>query len=162
MKLPDLSKIFHQSSKDHAKGHPPIPQDDAEWPEEWKTTYYKVYPRLPKMNLDDPPSPRASEGHSGPPGADFFDLVKKRQSRRNFTRTPITKSELSLLLKYSCGNIGPLRTEGRSQPRPRWSGRRLRRLAANGAGRPPGMRIWRNSLTSTASPNRWLAPYHPP
>ena len=47
---PDFSKIFHQSSKDHFKGHPPIPKDDAEWPEEWKTTYYKAYPRLPKID----------------------------------------------------------------------------------------------------------------
>lgn len=97
MKFPDFSKVFHQSSKDHAKGHPPIPPDAKDWPEEWKTTYYKAYPRLPKIELDDEP-----------PEADFFDLVRKRQSRRDFARTPLTKRELSLLLKYSCGSIGPL------------------------------------------------------
>ena len=97
MDVIDFSKIFHQSSKDLAKGHPLIPADSKDWPEEWKTTYYKVYPRLPKIALGD-----------NPPSADFFDLIKKRRSRRDFTRTPITKRELSLLLKYSCGNTSPL------------------------------------------------------
>jgi len=93
----DFSKIFHESSKDLAKGHPLIPADSDEWPDEWKTTHYKAYPRLPKIALED-----------NPPSADFFDLIKKRRSRRDFTRTPITKRELSLFLKYSCGNTGPL------------------------------------------------------
>ena len=97
MDIPDFSKIFHQSSKDLAKGHPQIPADSSEWPDEWKTTYYKAYPRLPKIALDDKP-----------PSADFFELIKKRRSRRDFTRTPITKRELSLFLKYSCGNTGSL------------------------------------------------------
>jgi len=97
MDLPDFSKIFHESSKDLSKGHPLIPADSNEWPEEWKTTYYKAYPRLLKINLDD-----------SPPSVDFFDLIKKRRSRRNFGRTPITKRELSLFLKYSCGNTSPL------------------------------------------------------
>ncbi len=93
---PDFSKIFHQSSKGHSKGHPPIPEKYEDWPEEWRTTYYKAYPRLPKIDLDD-----------GPPQADFFDVLKGRQSQRNFTRVPLTKKELSLLLKYSCGDLGP-------------------------------------------------------
>ena len=93
----DFSELFHHSSKDHSKGHPPISNDDSEWPDEWKTTYYKAYPRLPKIKLDD--------GHVL---ADFFDLIKKRQSRRDFRREPITKRELSLLLKYSCGNTSDM------------------------------------------------------
>ena len=97
MDVIDFSKIFHESSKDLAKGHPLIPADSDEWPDEWKTTHYKAYPRLPKIALED-----------NPPSADFFDLIKKRRSRRDFTRTPITKRELSLFLKYSCGNTGPL------------------------------------------------------
>ena len=97
----DFSKIFHHSSKDPGKGHPPYSFDSSEWPEEWKTTYYKSYPRLPKIKLDDDSV-----------SADFFNLIKKRQSRRDFTRTPITKHELSLLLKYSCGNTGEM-GEGR-------------------------------------------------
>ncbi len=93
----DFSELFHHSSKDHSKGHPPIPPDDKDWPEEWKTTYYKAYPRLPKIDLIDEQ-----------PKADFFDLIKKRQSRRDFKREPITKREISLLLKYSCGNMGEM------------------------------------------------------
>lgn len=104
---PDFSKIFHQSSKNHQKGHPPIPADSKDWPDEWKTTYYKAYPRLPKIELSDKP-----------PKRDFFGLIKKRRSRRNFRRGVITKKELSLILKYSCGNTGEM-GEGRhrrSQP----------------------------------------------
>ena len=93
----DLSKVFHQSSKNHTKGHLPISTDFKDWPDEWKATYYKAYPRLPKIELED-----------GPPSADFFDLIKKRKSRRDFLREPITKKELSLLLKYSCGNTEPM------------------------------------------------------
>jgi len=110
----DFSKIFHESSKDFAKGHPPIPADTKDWPDEWKTTYYKSYPRLPKIDLGDKP-----------PEADFFDLVKKRKSRRDFTRATITKRELSILLKYSCGNTGPL------------EGGRHRRAQASGGARFP-------------------------
>ncbi|MDO8521210.1 MAG: SagB/ThcOx family dehydrogenase [bacterium] len=89
----DFSEIFHHSSKDHL----PISADSSEWPEEWKTTYYKTYPRLPKIILEDEP-----------PQADFFDLIKKRKSQRDFSRAPVTKRELSLILKYSCGNTGAM------------------------------------------------------
>lgn len=98
----DFSKIFHRSSKEHSKGHPPISANDENWPDEWKKTYYKAYPRLPKIRLDNKQ-----------PKADFFDLIKNRRSRRDFSRTPITKQELSLLLKYSCGNTEPMEN-GRS------------------------------------------------
>lgn len=94
---PDFSKIFHQSSKNHLKGHPPISPDPNKWPEEWKTTYYKTYTRLPKIALADTQ-----------PRADFFEVVRNRESRRDFTRKPITKEELSLLLNYSCGITGKL------------------------------------------------------
>lgn len=95
-----FSDIFHQASKNRAKGYPSTPADDAEWPEEWKTIVYKEYPRLPKLRLA-----------GDPPPADFFDLIKARQSRRNFTRAPITERELSVLLKYSCGTTGMLDEE---------------------------------------------------
>lgn len=110
----DFSKLFHQSSKDHGKGHPPIPSRYEDWPEEWRTTFYKAYPRLPKLDLE-----------GTPPHADFFDLVQKRQSRRDFTRQPLTKRELSVLLKYSCGTTGKL------------VGERLRRAHPSGGGRFP-------------------------
>jgi len=94
MDYPDFSELFHQSSKDLLKNHPPVPIDPSQWPDEWKTTYYKTYPRLPNIPLDD-----------NPPRADFFDLIKKRQSQRDFSGMPVTKKEISLLLKYSCGNM---------------------------------------------------------
>lgn len=125
MDLPDFSKIFHQSSKDHAKGHPPIPEKYEDWPEEWRTTYYKSYPRLPKIDLEDLPA-EALTKEGGPPSVDFFDLIKKRQSRRDFTRAHISKRELSLLLKYSCGNLGSLGETGR-----------YRRAQPSGGGRFP-------------------------
>ena len=112
--VPDFSAIFHRSSKDHGKGHPPIPEKYEDWPEEWRTTYYKAYPRLPKIALED-----------GSPTADFFDLIKARQSRRDFTRVPITKYELSVVLKYSCGTTGKLAND------------RFRRAQASGGGRYP-------------------------
>lgn len=114
MDIQDLSSAYHSSSKDHSKGHPPIPERDEDWPEEWKTTYYKTYPRLPKIKLDD-----------DPPQEDFFSLIKKRRSRRDFTRKPIGKRELSLILKYSCGTTGKLNND------------RFRRAQASGGGRYP-------------------------
>ena len=110
----DFSRLFHQSSKDHGKGHPPIPERYEDWPEEWKTTFYKSYPRLPKIALDDGSFP-----------ADFFKLIKERRSRRDFSRQPIDRRELSLLLKYSCGITGKL------------SETRSRRAQASGGGRFP-------------------------
>lgn len=103
----DFSKVFHRSSRSHLKGHPPISANSEEWPDEWKTTYYKAYPRFLKIALDDLP-----------PRADFFELAKKRQSRRKFERGYITKRDLSLLLKYSCGNTGAMEDgrQRRAQP----------------------------------------------
>jgi SagB-type dehydrogenase family enzyme len=97
----DFSQLFHQSSKRHQKGDEKIPANPADWPDEWKTTFYKTYPRLPKIDL-----------RGEPPRIDFFDLIKKRKSRRSFTRGTVTKNELSLLLEYSCGITGRL-SDGR-------------------------------------------------
>lgn len=99
----DFSKIFHHLSKDRSRGHKPIPEKDIDWPEEWKTTYYKSYSQLPKIALSD-----------NPPATDFFRLIKKRQSRRDFIRTPLSLDEISALLKYSCGNTALL-PDGRSR-----------------------------------------------
>ena len=101
MDYPDFSKIFHQSSKSHTKGHLPISQNESEWPQEWHTTYYKTYPRLPKIALTHEKQK-----------ADFFMVLQERKSRRDFSGGYISKKELSLLLEYSCGNAGALE-EGR-------------------------------------------------
>ena len=92
----DFSKIFHQSSKDHNKGHPFVSPDPENWPDEWKTTYYKSYPWLPKVDLVD-----------STPSTDLFEAIENRKSRREGTKSPLTLKEISLLLKYSCGNVSP-------------------------------------------------------
>ena len=92
----DFSRIFHQSSKDLSRGHPPIPEDPADWPAEWKTRYYKSYPRLPKIALPVDMKPQA----------DFFNLIGRRHSGREYHKQPLSARELSALLKYSCGITG--------------------------------------------------------
>lgn len=89
----DFSKLFHQSSKDHTQGGVVrIPKDQAEWPKEWKTVYYKTYPRFKKIELPETKKE-----------ADFYSLVKKRKSERDFRRSPLDIDALSTLLRYSCG-----------------------------------------------------------
>lgn len=113
----DLSKIFHQSSKDHNKGHPFVSPDPENWPDEWNTTYYKTYPRLPKIELVDEPF-----------SADLFSAIRDRRSRREGTKIPLTIQEISLLLKYSCGNVGPMEA---------WQGARSHRAQPSGGARFP-------------------------
>lgn len=93
----DFSHLFHQSSKDRSRGHPPIAENPKEWPSEWHTTYYKTYPRFPKITLPDTK-----------PSGDFFDLIQRRKTRRNFAAKPLSLEALSSLLRYSCGIAGTL------------------------------------------------------
>ncbi|KKW19731.1 MAG: Nitroreductase [Parcubacteria group bacterium GW2011_GWA2_51_10] len=88
----DLSRLFHQSSKNHLKGHPPIHKDSTQWPVEWKTIYYKSYPRLPKIPLSK---------KSG--SADLFQCISQRRSKSVFSPEPISLDELGVLLQYSYG-----------------------------------------------------------
>ena len=89
----DFSPLFHESSKDHGgHGRVYIPVDAKEWPKEWKTTYYKSYPRFEKISL-----PAAK------PTGEFSQLLEKRMSRKNFDKTPVSLEQLSALLRYSCG-----------------------------------------------------------
>ena len=69
-----------------------IPLDQSLWPREWSVVNYKDYPRFEKIRL--------SKRH---PKADLFEAIKKRASRRDFSRGPTEKIKLSTLLKYSCG-----------------------------------------------------------
>jgi len=107
MDLPDFSKLFHQSSKNLLKGHPLVSVNPSKWPAEWKTIYYKTYPRLPKVVLGEIEIKK-----------DIIDCLKTRRSRRDFKKGSITKDELGTLLKYSCGEMGrPInQTRGRAQP----------------------------------------------
>lgn len=105
----NFSKIFHQISKnkDLLQGmflNPP--EESKDTPEEWSTIYYKTYPHLPKIDLNK---------ESLPPTANFFTLIKSRRSRRNFSSQSVTKKELSLLLRYSCG-ITDATEKRRAQP----------------------------------------------
>jgi SagB-type dehydrogenase family enzyme len=92
----DFSALFHNSSKDHsAGGTNRVPADPALWPPAWTTTHYKEYPRFKKISLPDEV-----------PQADFFDLIRGRKSQRDFTKTPVRKSDLGAILRYSCGITG--------------------------------------------------------
>jgi SagB-type dehydrogenase family enzyme len=89
----DFSKLFHQSSKDHTQGGAVRAiEDHRDWPEAWKTVYYKSYPRFEKIEL---PKPERT--------ADFYSLVQKRKSERDFRKEPMDVGALSTLLQYSCG-----------------------------------------------------------
>ena len=85
----NFSQLFHQYTK---RFHKSVPRDSSLWPDEWKTTYYKTYPRLKKIILSD-----ASKNF------DLFEAIKKRSSKREMTGGLIDLCELSILLKYSCG-----------------------------------------------------------
>ncbi|MDD2730761.1 MAG: SagB/ThcOx family dehydrogenase [Candidatus Portnoybacteria bacterium] len=86
-----FSQLFHQYTKGF---HTPIPRDSSLWPDEWKTVYYKVYPRLPKTKLFHKERK-----------FDLFGAIRERSSKREMNGGEISSEELSLLLKYSCGII---------------------------------------------------------
>lgn len=90
-----LSKALHESSKNSF----PLdsqPSDPSTWPEEWKTIYYKEYPRFESVNL-----------HSSlKPDANLVDLISNRKTERDFSGQPLTFEELSALLSYSSGEFG--------------------------------------------------------
>ena len=85
----NLSQLFHQHTKRFSRI---IPRDSSLWPDEWKTTYYKTYPRLPRIEL------KHEERNY-----DLFEAIKKRSSKREMVGGEINLDELSIFLKYSCG-----------------------------------------------------------
>lgn len=100
---PNFSRVFHWTSKQFKRLDFPVSADVRTWPAEWLTTYYKSYPALPKIPLEDSPSQK-----------DLFAAIRDRASKKDFADAPLTKRELSLLLKYSCGTTG-IFDEGRSR-----------------------------------------------
>ena len=93
--MPDLSKLYHQASKDPTYGrNHGVPLAPHDWPEAWKTIEYKTYPRLERIALPD----------TAPPGM-LSDALKKRRSIRTFSGDPVSLDVLGPLLKYSCGII---------------------------------------------------------
>lgn len=102
--MQNFSSLYHQSSKDNAKGHPPIAVDPNEWPIEWETVSYKQYPRLPKVSLPSHQLPQKN----------LEKLILQRSSERDFQRRAISLEALSSLLKYSVGIVGE--NEKRAHP----------------------------------------------
>lgn len=96
----NFSQLYHQYSKRIRNN---IPLDSSLWPEEWKTVYYKVYPRLPKIKLLDTN-----------PEYDLFSSIRNRASRREFSSEKISLEELSSLLKYSMGIVREKKEGGKS------------------------------------------------
>lgn len=101
-------QAFHRQ----AKAAKSIPYDASTWPAEWRTIYYKAYPRLLKVKLS-----------RGKPRADFFSLVRKRRSQRDFRRSRIASRDLSLLLQYGCGIIGSFNVHQHRRAQPSGGGR---------------------------------------
>jgi SagB-type dehydrogenase family enzyme len=90
-----LAKFYHQLTK---KKYDPGEEKSADfelWPKEWKTVYFKEYPRLPKISLPKPKDLNLSLG----------EVLKKRKSEREFGQNPIKLDDLSQLLFYSAGII---------------------------------------------------------
>lgn len=82
------SAVFHRMSK-----HLQITPEERLG--EWSEIDYKTYPRLPKVALGD--------SH---PRADLFEIISNRKSQREFGRSLVSKDDLAVLLKYSCGAVG--------------------------------------------------------
>jgi SagB-type dehydrogenase family enzyme len=108
-----FSQLYHQNIKKFARM---VPWDTSKWPDEWKTTYYKMYPRLPKVDLIDDEIK-----------FDLFEAIKKRSSKREMSGEKIGKKDISILMKYSCGN-----TSKREDVPDTW-----RRAQPSGGGRYP-------------------------
>lgn len=90
----DFSALFHQSSKDRTgQGRVKIPMDEKKWPKEWRTIFYKTYPRFQKISLSEEKKNALAE------------RIGERRSRRDFTGAPLTKMQLSLLSRYTCGIV---------------------------------------------------------
>jgi SagB-type dehydrogenase family enzyme len=93
----DFSKLFHRATKDiHNDTAAYIREDASKWPETWKAIFYKVYELLPKIALS-----KALPAHD--PG--LFSTIARRKTAVAFSGAPISRDELSTLLRYSCGEL---------------------------------------------------------
>lgn len=109
----DFSFLFHQSSKDRsAGGRVNIPLDSSTWPEDWKTIFYKEYPRLKQIALE-----REQQQ------SELFEIISSRASRRDFSGRSIPKTLISSLLKYSCGVVDTGSGGGYHRAQPSGGGR---------------------------------------
>jgi len=85
-----ISDVFHKKTNNRTLKIGDNPKD---WPESWKTIYFKTYPRFEKVRCD------------------LIDLnkidmlVRNRRSIRKFIDKPISFKDLTHLLYASCGLI---------------------------------------------------------
>ena len=89
-----LFHYYHHKSAEHgAEGSSSLFSPDEEWPEKWKTIYYKSYKGVPTLLFPQ----------NKPPEANFFELVAKRKSVRGGHKEGISVEGLAVILKFSCG-----------------------------------------------------------
>jgi SagB-type dehydrogenase family enzyme len=90
---PDISNFFHKITKNKKFTSPPL--EPSAWPQEWKTIYFKEYPRMPRIDLKPYLKPL--------PEIPLWKLLLSRKSRRNFNDKPINISQISNLLYWASG-----------------------------------------------------------
>ncbi len=90
-----IPKFFHQSTKIKYEKNREKTPDFSAWPKEWKTIYFKEYPRLERVLL---PKPERLDFSIG-------EAIKLRRSEREFNGEPVSLKNLSQLLFYSAGII---------------------------------------------------------
>jgi SagB-type dehydrogenase family enzyme len=86
-----LFELYQHYTKLHAKDAYEPPGVDT-YPETWKTTFIKEYPRFPSIALPIPTAPTTT----------LAEVLTTRRSGRDFT-TPLALEDLSTLLFYSLG-----------------------------------------------------------
>ncbi len=86
-------ELYHQNSKETAAGLVKRTKS-GEWPDEWKTTFFKKYERFPEVIL---PPPSRIEKKLG-------DSILSRKSKREFMNV-LTVQNISDLLYYSLAEI---------------------------------------------------------
>ncbi|MBI1975094.1 MAG: SagB/ThcOx family dehydrogenase [Parcubacteria group bacterium] len=88
-----FSQYFHRKTGNKRFTEPQ--SDPSTWPEEWKKTYFKGYPRMPRIDLKPYLKPL--------PDVSLEKVLKSRRSRRAFGDSPIHTGTLSNLLYWSSG-----------------------------------------------------------
>lgn len=97
----EKSIIFYHTTQNKIKEIDPefesLMSHPEKWPEEWRTIYYKTYPRMPQVELGS---------HIQELNFNLFESLEKRVSSRENDFNPkvkITQKEIANLLYYSAG-----------------------------------------------------------
>lgn len=109
---PYMTTIF--SIHEDTKILKPFSYDSNTWPESWRTTYYKEYPRFKTIIL-----PHGEEK------SDLFQAIKQRSSKLFTQSIALTLHDIGVLLEYAYGNTRPHNSE--------LDGRQHRTVASGGA-----------------------------